>query len=265
MHYIVFDLEFNQDPESLMDLSLRPENKDKLKKYPTEIIQFGAVKLDENFNQLDTFSRLVKPSIYYRVNPFITELTGITTESLQEEATFDVVCNEFSEFSKEEEVVFCVWGMTDLKELYRNITYYNLDEKLLPKRYINIQPSASAYLGRSKKKMLSLAYCVEALGIEIGEAFHNALYDALYTAEILKIIYDPSIKPRRYDPSKAIKHARPSKMILDFPLLIEQFEKMLSRKVTEEEKEIIRLAYHMGKTRQFLKKSDNKNENIPDN
>src|SRR5690554_6816039 len=129
LHYIVFDLEFNQDPESLMDLSLRPENKDKLKKYPTEIIQFGAVKLDENFNQLDTFSRLVKPSIYYRVNPFITELTGITTESLQEEATFDVVCNEFSEFSKEEEVVFCVWGMTDLKELYRNITYYNLDEK----------------------------------------------------------------------------------------------------------------------------------------
>lgn len=253
MHYIVFDLEFNQDPESLLDLSLKPKNEDKRHRYPAEIIQFGAVKLDNNFNLIETFSRLVKPSIYAKVSPFITELTAITTESLLSEATFDIVCNEFSDFSKEDEPVFCVWGMTDLKELYKNITYHNFDENLLPKRYINIQPHTSAYLGKSKKKMLSLAYCVEALGIEVKGAFHNALYDAIYTAKILKKIYNPSIMPRRYNPSKAVKHVRPSKMILDFPMLIEQFEKMFSREITEEEKEIIRLAYHMGKTGQFLK------------
>lgn len=253
LHYIVFDLEFNQDPESLLDLSLKPVNEDKRHRYPAEIIQFGAVKLDKDFNRLDTFSRLVKPSIYAKINPFITELTAITTESLQSEATFDVVINEFAQFSKEEETVFCVWGMTDLKELYRNITYHNLDENLLPRRYINIQPHASAHLGKSKKKMLSLGYCVESLGIEVKGAFHNALHDALYTTEILKKIYNTTIMPRRYDPSKAIKQVRPSKMIVDFQMLIEQFEKMFSREMTEEEKEIIRLAYHMGKTGQFLK------------
>lgn len=263
MFYIVLDLEFNQDPESLLDQSLRPENEEKKKKYPIEIIQFGAVKLDDNFDQIETFSRLVKPSIYSRVSPFITELTGITTESLQEEATFDVVLNDFLGFSKEEESVFCVWGMTDLRELYRNITYHNLDEKPLPKRYMNIQPHTSAHLGKSKKKMLSLGYCVEALGIEIKALFHNALNDALYTAEILKIIYNPSIQIRRYDYSKAIKHVRPSKMVLDFSLLTKQFEKMFSREMTSEEKEIIRLAYHMGKTGQFLKIDEKKkNSNL---
>ena len=262
VHYIVFDLEFNQDPESLLDLSLRPKNADKKNKYPVEIIQFGAVKLDGDFNRIETFNRLVKPSLYSKVNPFITELTGITTESLLAESTFDVVINEFSEFAKEEETVFCVWGMSDLKELYRNIIYHNLDEKLLPKRYINIQPHTSAHLGKSKKRMLSLGYCVEALGIEIRGAFHNALYDALYTSEILKIIYNPSMQPRRYDPSKATKHIRPSKMVLDFSMLTKQFEKMFSREMTNEEKEIIRLAYYMGKTGQFLKKADKTNSMI---
>ena len=164
-----------------------------------------------------------------------------------------MVINEFSEFAKEEETILCVWGMIDLKELYRNVKYHNLDENLLPKRYINIQPYTSAHLGKSKKRMLSLGYCVEALGIEITTAFHNALNDALYTSEIFKIIYNPAMQPRRYDPSKATKNIRPSKMILDFSMLIKQFEKMFLREMSDEEKEIIRLAYHMGKTRQFLK------------
>ena len=34
--------------------------------------------------------------------------------------------------------------------------------------------------------------------------------------------------------------------------LIKQFEKMYKRKMSEEEKSIISLAYNMGKTRQFI-------------
>lgn len=220
MQYIVLDLEFNQYPESLLDMSLKPKNTDNKNKYPVEIIQFGAVKLDGDFNQIGTFNRLVKSSIYSKISPFITELTGITTEILIDEATFDVVINEFSKFADDEETIFCVWGMTDLNELYRNIKYHNLDENLLPKRYLNIQPHTSAYLGKSKKRLLSLRHCVEALSIEITDVFHNALYDALYTSEIFKLIYSPSLQPRRYDPFKATKHIRASKMVLDFGLLI---------------------------------------------
>jgi len=256
LHYIVLDLEFNQDPESIIDLSLIPGNLIKKNKYPQEIIQIGAVKLDENLNIIEPFNRLVKPSIYGHISPFITELTGLTQETLNAGSHFSQVYSEFIQFSKKSESVLCVWGMTDLKELYRNAIYHRLDEKLLPKKYINIQPYTSVYLGQSKKKLLSLSYCVQALGIEISFPFHDALYDAIYTAELFKKVYNPAILPKRYNPSLAIKLARPSKKVLDFPLLISQFEKMFSREMTEEEKEIIRLAYHMGKTGQFLKTDD---------
>lgn len=258
MHYIVFDLEFNQDPDSLIDSSLKPETPEKKGKYPFEIIQIGAVKLDKDFNNVGTFKRLVKPSIYSSISEFVTELTGITTDSLKAEQTFSEVYKDFLEFVNEPEVVLCVWGMTDMKELIRNAIYHSLDEKLLPNRYINIQPQASVHLGMPKKKPLGLKYCVEALKIDIAHTFHDALNDALYTAEVFKKVYTSEVKPRRYDQAVALKSNRPAKMTLDFPMLISQLEKMFFREMTAEEKEIIRLAYHMGKTGQFLKADDKK-------
>ena len=262
MHYIVFDLEFNQDPDSLMLPSLLPDSPDRKGKYPLEIIQFGAVKLDEKFNTVGTFSRLVKPSIYSRISDFITELTGITTDSLESEQTYSQVYKEFIEFVNEPEVVLCIWGMTDMKELIRNAIYHKLDEKLLPNRYINIQPLTSVHLGQSRRKPLGLKYCVEALNIHVSYVFHDALNDALYTAEVFKKVHTSEVKPRRYDQAVALKAIRPPKMTLDFPMLISQLEKMFSKEMTVEEKEIIRLAYHMGKTGEFLKADDKKKQII---
>ena len=258
MHYIVFDLEFNQDPDSLIDLRLKPETPEKKSKYPFEIIQFGAVKLDMDFNTVGTFNRLVKPSIYSRISEFVTELTGIITDSLASEPTFSQVYSDFLEFVNETETIFCIWGMIDMKELFRNVIYHGLDENLLPKRYINIQPHTSVHLGQPKKRPLGLGYCVEALGIDTKYPFHDALNDALYTAEVFKRIYNPSIKARRYDPTISMKPIRNVKMTLDFPKLISQLEKMFQQEMTTEEKEIIRLAYHMGKTGQFLKADEKK-------
>lgn len=253
MHYIVFDLEFNQDPDSLIDLRLKPDTCDKKSRYPFEIIQFGAVKLDADFNAVGTFSRLVKPSIYSSVSTFVTELTGITTDSLKSQQTFSQVYKDFLEFVDEPETVLCIWGMTDMKEIFRNVNYHKLDENLLPKRYINIQPHTSVHLGQPRKKPLGLGYCVESLGIEKSYPFHDALNDALYTAEVFKKVYNSTIQPRRYEPTVIIKPVRQRKMVVDTPMLISQLEKMFCRDMTKEEQEIIRLAYHMGKTGQFLK------------
>jgi len=260
MQYIVLDLEFNQDPDSLTssdslissNSSLNNNNLSTKKKYIYEIIQIGAVKLDENLNLAGTFNRLVKPTIYATISPYITELTGITPEKLQSEMDFCHVYNDFIEFIGDENTTLCVWGITDIKTLYKNVSYHHLDETLLPQKYINLQPYASVHLGQSRKKLLSLSYCAGALGIKTGSPFHDAFNDALYTAEIFKILFRPTIQPDIYNPEAKEIPKRPVRKVLNFPRLIAQFEKMFSREMTDEEKEIIRLAYHMGKTGQFL-------------
>lgn len=151
MQYVVFDLEFKQDLESLVNTEPETNILSPKSKYPYEIIQIGAVKLDENLNMTDTFNRYVKPSIYARISPYIIELTGITPEKLLSEAGFDQVYKDFIKFIGDTETTLCVWGVTDIKTLHKNIMYHNLDENLLPQKFINIQPYASVHLGQSKK------------------------------------------------------------------------------------------------------------------
>ncbi len=54
MNYIVFDLEWNQS--HIGSAGEHP-------RMPFEIIEIGAVKLDENYKVIDEFSRLIKPKI----------------------------------------------------------------------------------------------------------------------------------------------------------------------------------------------------------
>ena len=190
MQYIVFDLELNQD----IPLS---KNRSRSKgKYPFEIIQIGAIKLDSNLNTIDTFNSYVKPDIYTRVSPFITKLTKITTRQLNREKLFPDVYKDFIKFIGNKKYIFCTWGMSDIVELFKSTHYYKLDTKSLSKLYINIQPYVSTYFGLSSKKLLSLQSAVESLGISIPYGFHNALYDAYYAAEIFKRYIVPLLRQR---------------------------------------------------------------------
>lgn len=247
MHYIVFDLEFNQDIPSLRNPDPKQTH------YPFEIIQIGAVKLDASFQTVSTFNRFVKPSIYEEISSFVTELTGITAKQLSTEEPFPEVFARFIEFINDTNAIYCVWGMADLKELFRNAEYYKLDTSKLPKRFINLQPHASLHFGLPSNQLLQLKYTVTALNIPTPYEFHSAEHDAYYTAELFKKIYNSSITPSVYDPNYIKLKARKPKKEIDYPALLQQFEKMYNRSMTEEEQSIIITAYKMGKTQQFLK------------
>ena len=150
MHYIVFDLEFNQDFSSLQNFNSSSS------RYPFEITQIGAVKLDSDFRTISTFNRYIKPTFYAEVSPFITELTGITTAQLLSEETFPNVFNAFTEFIGKQDIIFCIWGMSDIKELFRNTEYHQLSNASLPRHFINIQPYVSKYFQLSSKQLMSL-------------------------------------------------------------------------------------------------------------
>lgn len=249
MYYIVFDLEFNQDFTSIQ------LSGNKASSFPFEIIQIGAVKLDGFMNTVASFDRYVKPTVYSQISPFITELTGITTEQLVNEKTFPEVYHDFIEFIEDSDSVFCIWGKTDMKEIFRNAEYFKLEHRLLPKQFIDLQPYASLHLNQPPKKLLRLQYTVEALEIPLAFPFHNALHDAYYTAEVFKKIRKPSIQPRLYEPIYINVSTKPRqpKRTIDFDALYTQFEKMYERPLTEEERGMIKLAYQMGKTGQFIK------------
>ena len=76
MNYIVFDLEWNQSP--IGQAGEHP-------RMPFEIIEIGAVKLDENYNVIDEFSRLVKPKIYTKLHKIIKQMLSYDEKDLKKE------------------------------------------------------------------------------------------------------------------------------------------------------------------------------------
>ena len=252
MNYIVYDLEFNHEHHEKNE-NIIPS------KCPFEIIQIGALKLDENLNTIESFNKLVKPKLYTTLHPYVQSLTNITIEMLNEASSFKDVYDAFSKFICGEKNVLCVWGLTDIKEIIRNAEFHNLSTSIIPKQYINIQQYASKYLKYSKGASIGLKNAVELFNIPIKLDFHDAFNDAYYTSEIFKNIYNPEMKPLYYTANKYTRE-RKLKAKFDSISLITQFEKMFNRKMTPEEKSIIRLAYMMGRTNQFQIYENKKND-----
>ncbi len=248
MEYIVFDLEFNQGFNQGLNKTVSNE------KCPFEIIQIGAVKLDSHFNIIDTFNSYVKPQIYKSIHPFVGKMTGITINDVIDAPTFPNVYKEFKKFISTKKPILCVWGTGDLKELHRNIVFYNMPYKALPKSYINVQQYASAYFNNPAGKSIGLQNAIEMLNLTQDKSYHDALNDAYYTAKILINIYGPNIVPDvyMYTTVKPSINKRSSRKVIDYDGLFDEFSKILNRELTDEDRKIIDLAYKMGKTSQFL-------------
>ncbi|MDO4535776.1 MAG: 3'-5' exonuclease [Clostridium perfringens] len=240
INYVVFDLEFNQSSE---DKDHRLLN--------FEIIQIGAVKLDDNFNIIDKFNKLVKPSVNLNLHPYVKDLLNIDEDLLKISNTFPFVFNDFIKLL-DKDTVFVVWGKDDIKILLKNANFHKLSTSNLPTLYIDIQSYGNRYFGLKKGLKIGLKKAVELLEIENTNEFHDAYYDALCTAKVFKRLYTSAIKPIIYTPNN-VRGEKQEKKIIDMESLIKQIEKIFKRPMTKEEMEIIRLSYMMGKTNQFTK------------
>lgn len=245
MNYIVFDLEFNH----------RYKDKDSKEATPSsslmfEIIQIGAIKLDNNLGTISTFNSFIKPAVHTVLHPYIAELTSITKEQINSSKNFIEVYEDFFNFIGRDETVFVLWGGNDLKELIKNAKYYKLNIENLPRTYIDIQLYTSKLLNYSKGLKIGLKKAIENFNLPISSHFHNAFNDAYYTAEIFKKVYNSDIKSSLYvhQPNR-VKKIPKSKV--NMSALLNQFEKMYDRPLTSDEESMIKTAYMMGKTNQF--------------
>lgn len=246
---IIFDLEFNQayTKTDALDITNR--------KCPFEIIQIGAVKLNDQLQFVQTFNAFVKPILYPTLHPFVEKLTGISNSDLAEAESFPSVYKDFLAFMGEEPLVFGVWGLVDIKELIRNCIFHKI-EILSQVEYINIQKLASTVCDSPNKSNIGLNTALSILGIAQLEPLHDALSDAIYTARVYQHIHDEPHESHTYD-WQSLQHTpgrreQPARKTINVEALFNQIEKMYNTSLNSDMKKIILMAYKMGQTRQFL-------------
>ena len=78
MFYITLDLEWNQ-AYAQKALAVQRQLKSRLR---GEVIQIGAVKLNENMQPCGSYQIIVKPKYFKKLHRHVSELTGITQDQL---------------------------------------------------------------------------------------------------------------------------------------------------------------------------------------
>ncbi len=187
MNYIVLDLEWNQCPEGKA-----AENKS----LPFEIIELGAIRLNETHQIVDRFHEVVKPQVYQSLHFKTREIVRLRAIDFTNARTFPEVAADFISWCKkgDSEPEFCTWGPTDLTELQRNLSFYRIENPFsFPLMYYDIQKIFSiVYEDRKSRK--SLEYAVDYLGLPKEILFHSALSDAYYTSLIMGQLTEEQIR-----------------------------------------------------------------------
>lgn len=178
MDYIVFDLEWNQCPGGK-----EKENK----KLPFEIIEIGAVKLNNDLKECGRFQEKIKPKVYHSFHFHTQEILHTDMQAFKNARSFPMVAKDFFSWcGSMDQIIFCTWGSQDLLELQRNLKFHHMDNPFLfPLYYIDVQKIFSIQKddGKSRK---SLKAIIDALSLPEDQPFHEAYSDAHYTAEVMK-------------------------------------------------------------------------------
>lgn len=181
MNYIVIDLEWNGSYSK------------KAHGYFNEIIEVGAVKVNEAMQVVDEFRAAIKPVVSKKLSTIVTDLTNITAEELEDGTTFAGMMRQLTRWMGTEPSAVLTWSTTDLLVLMENCRFfYGRQEIPFLHNYMDFQVYAQQRMGVDNGQQLGLARAGELLGIpEDDMSLHRALDDSRLTAAILQKVYDP--------------------------------------------------------------------------
>lgn len=179
MNYIVMDLEWN-------NAYLKSAHN-----FVNEIIEVGAVKLNEELQIIDTFSQFICPVASKKIRSRIKELTHIENDDLVNANSFKTVMNDFAAWCGENFVIL-TWGDTDIRTLISNYKYFGkMHDVCFIERYADLQKYCQGFINMENVQQAGLSYAAACLDINPDDfPHHRALDDSMLSSECLRKTFD---------------------------------------------------------------------------
>lgn len=173
MNYIIFDLE---------STCWVPDDGERGNH---EIIEIGAVKLDDQFWTISEFQQFVQPTINRCLTKFCTELTSITQDDVRTAHPLEVVIRQFEAWIVEgsHEVKMVSWGQFDKKQILEECTLKKIETSMesILDQHVNLK---SVFAKRRKMKQCGMKTALKILDIPLEGYHHRGIDDARNIAKI---------------------------------------------------------------------------------
>ena len=175
MYYITLDLEWNQ-AYAQKALAVQRQLCSRLR---GEVIQIGAVKLNEDMKPCGSYQIIIKPKYFKKLHRHVSELTGITQDMIDIGTPLTEAAPSFKKWCGND-FVFLTWGPDDIPMLKENLHANGIESKWVERVYdlqiiFNRQTDGAG-------KQRSLEYAMEYFEIPQRLPAHDALNDAYFTA-----------------------------------------------------------------------------------
>ncbi len=159
------------------------------KKFVNEIIEIGAVKLDEKLNEIDRIDIIIKSQITNKLCGRFKNLTNITNEEMRDGVPFHEGFKQFLNWCGKD-FLTVTWSNSDLYAIIENFQlFYNKLPENCFETYLDLQRFYQSIIPTNNGNQVSLKTAAETLNISLDDiALHRASDDSAVTAEIFKRI-----------------------------------------------------------------------------
>lgn len=184
MQYVILDLEWNGSYSA------------RVGGYINEIIEFGAVKLNEDMEIIEQFSVLVRPDLTKKLSTKVKDLTSLTNAEVKKGYPFTYALSKFQKFSKN--CIIMTWSTSDIVTLQSNCLYHMKNNRLnFLKKYVDLQMYCQEMTGTANNGQIGLVTMAEMLGLNVDDIpHHRAVGDCIVSAQCLQKLYSKgAMKP----------------------------------------------------------------------
>ena len=167
------------------------------KKFINEIIEIGAVKLDEDLREVDCFRQTIRSGLTRRLSGRFKRLTNITNEEMRAGVSLSEGLRRYGEWVGPDDITM-TWSNTDLYVLLENCRLFTEWERpVCVGRYVDVQRFVQEEMARrgliaDAKQQISLGRAAELFGIDVAELdLHRAQTDSRLCCLLLQRTFDP--------------------------------------------------------------------------
>lgn len=180
--------------EIVLDLEWNGSYSKKAHGYFNEIIEIGAVRVEDGCRMADTFHAVIRPVYSEKLTEFVTNLTNITEGDLAQGETFPEAVDRIRRWMGDGDTVLLTWSTTDLLVLIENCErFFGCRTIPFMKAYADLQAYTQKRMGEDLSRQLALGKACEKLSIsEEGADLHRALDDSILSARIFIQLYEAS-------------------------------------------------------------------------
>lgn len=193
-NYVIVDLEMCNVPRGI---------KRDTYGWKDEVIQIGAVVVNEDMEMVNEFVTLVSPE-YGMIDSFIERLTGISRMDVQGAPHFNEALHMFLEWLPEDAVLVS-WSNSDKKQLQHEMEAKGIvieSMESIFENWVDAQLTFGEKMDSPKTYKLSEALVIADINYDNGE--HDALVDARNTAQLfIKMETEAEMKLNPYYSTEA--------------------------------------------------------------